>query len=83
MGTETEVDTDCHNGKNRGALEIEGLKKKKRTHAHEVLWDDDLSAGSLSVNVTLVRRFKLHIGVGHKFQMDRYLETPTSMGLFL
>lgn len=28
-------------------------------------------------------RFKLHLGVGHKFQMDRYLEAPTSMGLFL
>lgn len=45
--------------------------------------DDCVSAGSLSVNVTLVRRFKLLLGVGHKFQMDRYLETPPSMGLFL
>lgn len=52
----------------------------------QVLWDANLSARfSFSLSVILVHGFRLHIGVGYKFPMDRYLETDgaTSMGLFL
>lgn len=59
---------------------------KSQSKYSKVLWDEYLSARfSFSLSVIPVHGFRLHIGVGYKFPMDRFLETDgaTSMGLFL